>query len=139
MNLHLRYGPVFVGELTDVIVHQGTWFGLFQQTVTPDQGPTEQRLCDFITFCKRFNAQIEAGEDPDDAEFVKFGDVIDSPLWHTRCADGTDVEIKGAPTFDAHEASWSLSGCNPTPEIAAHREWCRLKAHCDDAEPGDRS
>lgn len=139
MNLELRHGPVLVGELTGVIVHQGTWFGLFQQTVTPDQGPMEQRLCGFIAFCKRWNAQLEAGGDPDDAEFGTFGDVIESPLWHTRCADGTDVEINGAPILDAYEASWNLSGCDPTPEIAARREWYRLKEHCDHAEPGDRS
>jgi hypothetical protein len=107
MELQLCYGPIVVGNLTDVFEHQGTWFGTFRAALSADIDPTECRICEFITFCERFDALAGAGADPDPAGFDRFGDLLSSGLWRVL-APGTDVSIiRDAPNFlGGGEISW---------------------------------
>jgi hypothetical protein len=50
-NLQLWFGDVLVADLVDVFPHQGTWFAQYRQSIAPEQGLLQRRLCDFIGFC----------------------------------------------------------------------------------------
>jgi hypothetical protein len=127
LNLQLYYGSILVGDLNDVIVHQGTWFGHFRQIVASKMGRTEERLCDFIRFCHDFHVRLAEGKDPNAAEFDMYKDVLDSDLWHVPCRDGTVLKIKDGPLFiEGGEVSWILPTSDPSPEKAAYQEWTRL-------------
>ena len=104
--LKLRCEKVSVGTVTDVLEHQGTWFGTFRQTVSPDVGEIERRLCDFIEFCCEFNRRCGAGMDADATAFDQFRDLFAPGLWHTAAPDGTVNGIVEAPNFSDEEVSW---------------------------------
>ena len=107
MDVQLEYGPLVVGEITDVFEHQGTWFGAFCSAFSDARGPLERRICEFIDFSKDFNARAAADEDTDPAEFDRFDDVVCSGSWRVRDPSGAITEIKHAPNFlGGEEISW---------------------------------
>jgi hypothetical protein len=106
MTLQLRYGPVLVAELTDVIEHQGSWFARWRASPLETTDPTATRLRSFIAFCLDWNARCESGLEPEAAEFDAFRDVLNSRLWHTRDSAGGIVGIADAPYFSPDEISW---------------------------------
>ena len=105
--LRLRYGAIVVGEITDPFRDQNTWFGFFRHTVATPSHPTQQRLSDYIAFCKEWHVGIDLGEDVDASDFDRFGDVTTSGLWSTEAPDGTLREIHGAPVFYDGEVTWN--------------------------------
>jgi hypothetical protein len=108
MSLQLQYGTLLVGELSDVIEHQGTWFGSFRQTLSGDEGPAGKRLCDYISFCRDWDRRIKDGLEPDAAEFDDYLDLRTSGLWHILPSDGTVVVLREAPYFfhSYDEVTW---------------------------------
>jgi hypothetical protein len=105
-TLELRYGLILVGEIADPFLHQNTWFGSFRQRVSQECGSTEQRLCEFISFCNDWDARNNRGDDADASEFEQFDDVLNSGLWYTRTNDGAVSRIDQAPFFSGDEISW---------------------------------
>jgi hypothetical protein len=99
MDLQLYYGPLLVGDLTEVFEHQGTWFGTFRPAFSAPRGLLDGRICEFIAFCEEFNARAEAGQDHDAAEFDSFDDLLSSGLWRVIAPGGTVSEIKDAPNW----------------------------------------
>src|SRR5258708_31145717 len=99
VNLQLWYGRILVADLLNVIVHQGTWFGLYRLLITRKQGKQETRLCDFVAFCEKWHQRLKKGKDPDAAEFDQFKDVIYSGLWRVPFPDGNEMTIPEGPTF----------------------------------------
>jgi hypothetical protein len=126
LNLQLWYGDVLVADLLNVIPHQGTRFALYRQVVTPEQGPLQRRLCDFIAFCEEWHQRLKRGENPSAAEFDQFADVLQSGSWRAPCPDGTELTMAEAPTFVEGEASWNHPEDQPSRELAAGAVWSRL-------------
>jgi hypothetical protein len=108
MNLQLNYDDLPVGEIADSFYHQGTWFGRFHQIVSPQDGPIACRICDFIAFCREWNARIAADAPFEASEFEQYSDVVQSGRWFTRDVEGTIAKIEEAPNFINGEISWRL-------------------------------
>jgi hypothetical protein len=107
VDLKLEYGPLVVGDVTDVFEHQGTWFGTFRPAISAARGPVEFRICEFIDFSKDFNARAAEDEDTDAKEFDRFDDLLSSGSWRVRDPSGAITEIKHAPNFlGGEEISW---------------------------------
>ncbi len=115
--LQAWFGDVLVADLLDAFPHQGTWFAQYRQVVTPEQGPLQARLCEFIRFCEAWHQRLKRGEDPDAKEFDQYADVIESPSWRVLCPDCSELGIAGAPYFAQTEVSWNH------PEAEPSREW----------------
>jgi hypothetical protein len=130
VNLQIWFGSILVADLLNVIVHQGTWFALYRQIVTPEQGKQERRLCDYIAFCEEWHQRLKRGKDPDAAEFDRFEDVLKSGLWHVPCPDGSELTMTEGPLFVEGEASWNHPECEPTRELAAWAAWSRRTGNC---------
>lgn len=107
--LELRHEKVIVGMLTNIFEHQGTWFGIFQQTISPNEGATQGRLCEFILFCSDWNRRCGAGLGADVTEFDQFRDLLVSGHWQTEARDGTVRGIDRAPNFSDDEVSWQYA------------------------------
>ena len=105
-DLRLQYGGIAVGDLTVVFMSDGTWYGDFRQTLTSPSNPIEQRILEYITFCKDWNVRSYAEDDVDASEFDRFSDLLSSGLWRTQAPDGTVGGISHAPIFRGDEVSW---------------------------------
>src|SRR5262249_29436551 len=86
--LRLRYGSVRVGDIADAFLDQGTWFGSFRPSFEDPEGPSAERLREFIGFCKRWHDRLGSGEDADASEFDGFTDLLTSGLWTTEDQNG---------------------------------------------------
>jgi hypothetical protein len=107
MDLQLYYGPILVGEVSDVFDHQGTWFGTLRPALSADRDPTERRICEFITFCEDFYARCREDRDADASEYDRFSDLFTPGSWRVQAPDGTASEIRDAPNFiGGGEISW---------------------------------
>lgn len=84
--LHLWYGEFLVAKVSNIVVHQGTWFGDYRQVVTLEQGKRATLLCDFIVFVENWHKRLEQGENPDPNQFERFKEVLYSGLWHGKNA-----------------------------------------------------
>jgi len=59
LNLQLWCGPIFVGDLLDVFVDQGTWYAVsFRQAVNRNAGRQEDRICDFFDLCEDWHQRL---------------------------------------------------------------------------------
>ncbi|WP_020470033.1 hypothetical protein [Zavarzinella formosa] len=125
LNAQLWHGDLLVAEVSNVIVHQGTWFGNYRQVVNQEQGKQAIRLCDYITFDERWHKQLKQGQDPDPSQFDHFKDVLCSGLWRVRFPDGDMLLMIEGPGFTEGEACWRHPGNQPTREESAWNEWCR--------------
>jgi len=125
LNVQLWYGTILVADLRNVIVHQGTWFGLYEQRVTREQGKPETRICDYIAFCEKWHKRLKQGKNPDAAQFDSFKDVLNSGLWRVPFADQSELSLPEGPIFVQGEASWNHPENEPTRESAAYEYWCR--------------
>ena len=126
LNLQLWFGDVLVADLLNVFPHQGTWFAEYRQVVTPEAGPVQARLCEFIRFCEEWHDRLACGQNPDAAEFDRFKDVIESPSWRVPCPDGTELTMPEGPIFVQGEASWNHPEAESSRELAAAQVWTRL-------------
>ena len=126
LNLQLWFGDILVADLLDVGPHQGTWFALYRQVVSPGQGQQQRRICDFIAFCEGWHQRLERGEDPDAAEFDRFEDVIRSKSWRVPCPDGSELTTAEGPAFFDGQVSWNHPESAPSREIAAAEVMHRL-------------
>ena len=125
LSAQLWYGDLLVAELSNVIVHQGTWFGDYRQVVTRGQGNQATRLCDYIAFDEKWHQRLKQGKNPDPKQFDHFKDVLYSGLWRVRFPDGGELALAEGPGFVAGEACWNHPDNEPTREEAAWNEWCR--------------
>jgi hypothetical protein len=105
-SLTLQYADIAVGDLTEVFVSDATWYGDFRQTLTSPSNAKEQRILEYIAFCKDWDARSYAEADADASEFDQFSDLLSSGLWRTQSPDGTIGEISHAPIFRKEEISW---------------------------------
>jgi len=126
LSLQLWYGNIFIAELLDAIVHQGTWFANYRQVVTREQGKQATRLCDYIAFCEKWHKRLKQGKNPGAKQFDHFKDVLYSSLWRVLCPDGSELTMAEGPTFVEGEACWNHPENDPTREEAAWNVWCRL-------------
>ena len=109
MTLTLYYDAIHVGDISEPICHQGTWFGDFHECIDPSAGPLHSRLHEFIRFCRQWNTECAAGTGGDASDFDRFGDLVTSQLWRTSPAAGIPTRFDGAPNFYDDEISWLVS------------------------------
>jgi len=102
----LYFDAVLVGDLADLLEHQGTWFASFKPRLPAGGDRTEARVAEFIRFCEDWHGRLDAGSDPDAEEFDAFADVVKSESWRVVDGGGTRV-LDGAPVFADGEVSWS--------------------------------
>ena len=129
LNMQLWCGPVFVGELLDVIVDQGTWFALsFRQAVNRKGGQGETRICDFIDFCEDWHQRVKREMEPSATEFDPF--LAELRNWRVRSLlDGREMEVD-TPVFADGLVSWIRpKPGDPNPSKTAWGEWCSLTGH----------
>ena len=107
MNIQLHYDKILVGEIEDVFCHQDTWFGKFNDPRCVAGGALEQRLCDFISFCRLWNSRCQV-EQTHASEFNQFSDLLNSRLWFTKDANGASSLVDQAPNFYDGEVSWRV-------------------------------
>ena len=100
--------PAF--ELTDAVDHQGTWIARYAWADRRDALP--RRLRSFVDFNLEWARRCDDGEDPDPAGFDAYCDLMGR--WTVRFEGGAEHRILDAPSFDAHEVSFSLA-CRPFP------------------------
>ena len=113
MDLELRYGSLFVGTISDAINHQETWLGQFRSCLARDGSALEDRLANFISFCREWNDRLKKDGDADAREFDQFDDLLTSGQWHTRDSAGTLVRICDAPVFfSGSDISWVCDDSN---------------------------
>jgi hypothetical protein len=132
LDLTLFCGQVLVGDLLNVIVHQGTWFALeFRQAVRKEVGRRERRICEYIAFSNEWHERLRKQEDPDPSEYDRFGKLAKSGSWSIRSKDGEEIPID-SPGFIGKEVSWRVPACDrePSPEVAAWELWSRLTKRC---------
>lgn len=108
MKLQLYYDRLLIGDITAPFLHQGTWFGGFHQIIAAQDGPSAQRVCDFVVFCQAWHARLHDGANCEASEFDQFTDLLRSGLWFTRDAGGAAANIDEAPLFMDGEISWRL-------------------------------
>jgi hypothetical protein len=130
LSLQLWYGDLLVAEVSNVIVHQGTWFGDYKQVVTREQGKQATRLCDYIAFDGNWHKRLKHGKNPDQKQFEHFKDVLYSGMWRVKCPDGSELTMVEGPGFVAVEVCWNHPENEPTREEAARKVWCRLSDRC---------
>ena len=130
LNVQLWYGTILIADLRNVIAHQGTWFGEYEQHVTRQQGKLETRVCDYISFCEKWHKRLKDGKNPDAKQFDEFKDVLNSGFWRVLCADGAELRIPDGPIFVQGEASWNHPDNEPTRESAAYEYWCQRTSPC---------
>lgn len=100
--LLLRYQGMEVGRISDPMLHQGTWFGIFQPTAA-----ASSRALEFIGFCRSWNERCKYDQDaPDASEFDAFADLIGDRKWAVEETGGFCTAIAKAPNFIGDEVSW---------------------------------
>jgi hypothetical protein len=132
LKLTLFCGPVLVGDLLNVIVHQGTWFALeFRQLVRKEAGKLERRICEYIAFSNEWHDRLIKDEDPDPTEYDRFGQLTKSGSWRIRSKGGEEIPVESAG-FIGKEVSWRVPACDreASPEVAAWELWSRLTKGC---------
>jgi hypothetical protein len=105
----LSYGSLLIGRITDVFVHQGTWFGRFEIALDPTADALARRFVDFIEFCRNWHERLDKPptQQPDADEFDAYSDVIESGLWTVESAGGEIHQVEHAPVFSGVEdVSW---------------------------------
>lgn len=128
LDLQLFCGPVLVGDLLNVIVHQGTWFALtFRQAIDRCAGKQERRICEYIAFSNEWHDRLRKQGNADPSEYDHFGDLMQAGLWHIRSKSGVEVPVE-IPGFIEDEVSWRVPECDrgPSPELASWDLWSRL-------------
>jgi len=112
-TLELWYNGLLVGRITDILYSDGTWFGLFDKTMT-EKGRVADRINQYITFSVDWNKRCEADpDDPEPEDFDQYKD-LDSGLWYTQSPEGTTQRLDGLPLFsEGNEISWSTQGAPP--------------------------
>jgi hypothetical protein len=109
----LYYDSVLVGEVAELFVHQGTWFGIFLSRLPADGSAVQRRLAEFVAFCERWHQRLKAGDDPDAAEFDEFGPIVQSGHWQVVGERGERTAIDQAPVFVDGEVSWVCQESRP--------------------------
>jgi hypothetical protein len=130
LTVQLWYGTILVADLRNVIAHQGTWFGKYEQRVARQQGKLKIRVCDYISFCEKWHKRLKQGQNPDAKQFDEFKDVLNSGLWRIPFSDGTELKIPEGPIFVQREVSWNHPNNEPTRESSAYEYWCRRTGRC---------
>ena len=113
----LYYDSVLVGEIADPFEHQGTWFGAFTSRLPAGGSELQRRLAQFITFCERWHHRLNAGDDPDAAEFDEFGPIVRSGRWQVVGERDEGVSVDQAPVFVEGEVSWVCQEPRPTGDV----------------------
>lgn len=125
LNAQLWFGELLVAELSNVIAHQGTWFGDYISVATIKQCSSAAEIDKYIVFSKKLHKRLKQGKNPDPREFDRFKDVLYSKLWRVRFSDGCELAMNEGPGFVAGEVSWNHPEDLPSREEAAFKEWCR--------------
>lgn len=111
--LHLRYESIEVGLISDPFFSNGTWFGVFCETLKPETGPTKKRLHEFILFSEDWHAREKTDLSADADEWDAFADLSDR--WQTVSADGVTTAICDIPVFVEREVTWA-TGASSSPQ-----------------------
>jgi len=105
----LSYQSTKVGYIRSAFESDATWYGVFESTLAPDDGPLERRLLEFIKFCIDWNERtLDNPDAPAASEFDAYSDVT-SGLWKISSPGGEVRKIREAPVFfEANEVSWKV-------------------------------
>ena len=125
LSVQLWYGDLLVAEVSNAIVHQGTWFGDYRPVISREQGKKASRVCDYISFDEKFHKRLKQGKNLNPDQFDPFKDVLYSGVWRVRFPDGGEMTLAEGPGFVAGEACWNHPMDHPSREQAAWEEWCR--------------
>ena len=104
--LHLYFHEADVGAVTNLVLHQGTWFGTLERRIAAVEDPTIDM---FISFCQRWHDRLDAGGAPDAIEFEAFPKLLRDGSWTLRSAEGQIAQVVAqAPVFlSSGEITWS--------------------------------
>ncbi len=106
-DLDLRFDGILVGRIRNVLRSDGTWFGIYERAIQPDDGELARRLIDYIRFCEDWNERERHGT-ADAGEFDAYADVVTSGLWATTDSADRSTLIADAPVFfKGNEVTWS--------------------------------
>jgi hypothetical protein len=132
-NTKLWYSELLVGHITDILLHQGTWFGIFRRSKRLDRTALVRRLDEYIAFCRNWNERQQDDDPPGAEGFEDFNDVMKSGSWVIETAEGEKRALRDAPNFFGdHEISWAVP-MNETEWVKSEHPGEMLNLICSDS------
>jgi hypothetical protein len=107
-DMEMWYGKKQIGRISDAFEADGTWHGMFEQTIR-EESDTDRRIIAYIRFSEDWHDRIanDPSTAPDASAFDAHADVVHSGSWLIRTRDGRAEEIDVAPVFlGGGEVSW---------------------------------